>query len=97
MSGRAIVIGLLPDPLMVLGSRLGKRIVDRLSPRAFLTVIDAVLLVFGLFLLLRGSLRRFRARLPRAAKPARMSATMEATETKLDPDGPSTRATQNQP
>jgi len=54
LSGRAIVIGLLLGPLMVLGSRLGKSIVDRLSPRAFLTVIDTVLLVFGLFLLLRG-------------------------------------------
>jgi uncharacterized protein len=49
-----VVIGLALGPIMVLGSFLGKRIVDRLPERVFVGLIEAVLVVAGLLFLLRG-------------------------------------------
>jgi uncharacterized membrane protein YfcA len=49
----ALRAGLLLGPIMVLGSFLGKRIVDRVSERVFVILIEAVLIVAGLMFLLR--------------------------------------------
>lgn len=50
----SIAIGLALGPIMVLGSWLGKRIVDRLPERVFVLLIEAVMTVAGLLFLLRG-------------------------------------------
>src|SRR6185437_7339492 len=49
-----VVIGLGLGPVMILGSYLGKRIVDRLPERVFVFLIEAVLIVAGLGFLIRG-------------------------------------------
>jgi uncharacterized membrane protein YfcA len=49
----ALRAGLLLGPIMVLGSFLGKRIIDRVSERVFVILIEAVLIVAGLMFLLR--------------------------------------------
>lgn len=49
-----VLIGLALGPIMVFGSFLGKRIVDRLPERVFVGIIEAVLVVAGLLFLLRG-------------------------------------------
>lgn len=48
------LFGLALGPVMILGSFLGKRIVDRLSESAFTTIIEGVLIVAGLVFLFRG-------------------------------------------
>lgn len=48
------VIGLALGPIMILGSFLGKRIVDRLHERVFVAIIEAVLVTAGLAFLIRG-------------------------------------------
>lgn len=48
------VIGLALGPVMILGSWLGKRIVDRLPERVFILIIEAVLIVAGVLFLIRG-------------------------------------------
>jgi hypothetical protein len=48
------VIGLALGPIMILGSFLGKRIVDRLPERVFVVIIEAVLVIAGLTFLIRG-------------------------------------------
>lgn len=48
------LIGLALGPVMILGSFLGKRVVDRLPEKAFVMVIEAVLIVAGLMFLIRG-------------------------------------------
>ena len=50
----AIVIGLALGPIMVAGSWLGKRVVDRLPERVFIAVIEGVLVVAGMLFLVRG-------------------------------------------
>ena len=50
----AIVIGLALGPIMVAGSWLGKRVVDRLPERVFVAVIEGVLVVAGTLFLVRG-------------------------------------------
>ncbi len=52
ISTSALLIGLALGPAMVLGSWLGKRIVDRLPPTAFVAVIEGTLLVAGAIFLL---------------------------------------------
>lgn len=47
-------IGLLLGPVMILGSFLGKRIVDRLPEKAFVAIIEGVLVVAGLLFLILG-------------------------------------------
>lgn len=46
--------GLALGPVMILGSYLGKRILDRLPERVFVLLIEAVLLVAGIGFLIRG-------------------------------------------
>jgi uncharacterized membrane protein YfcA len=50
----AIQSGLALGPIMVLGSFLGKRVVDRLPERLFVMIIEAVLIIAGLMFLIRG-------------------------------------------
>lgn len=54
LTASAAWIGLLLGPLMILGSFLGKRIVDRLPERVFVLLIEAVLIAAGLLFLIRG-------------------------------------------
>ena len=49
-----VLIGLAIGPIMILGSFLGKRIVDRLPERVFIAIIEAVLVTAGLIFLIRG-------------------------------------------
>ena len=48
-------IGLALGPVMVLGSYLGKRILDRVPERVFVSVIEAVLIVAGVVFLVFGA------------------------------------------
>lgn len=50
----AIEVGLALGPVMILGSFVGKKVVDRLSERAFVFIIEAVLIIAGLLFLIRG-------------------------------------------
>lgn len=54
LSLRAVEIGLVLGPLMVTGSWLGKRIVGRLSERAFTILVELTLIAAGMNFLLRG-------------------------------------------
>ena len=47
-------IGLALGPLMILGSFIGKRVVDRLPERMFVVIIELVLLTAGSLFLIRG-------------------------------------------
>ncbi len=51
-SQRAVWAGVLLAPIMVAGACLGKRIVDRIPERVFIAVVEAALVVFGLFFLI---------------------------------------------
>ena len=48
------LIGLGLGPVMILGSFLGKRILDRLPEKVFVAIIEGVLIVAGLLFLDRG-------------------------------------------
>jgi len=48
------IVGLALGPIMILGSFLGKRIVDRLPENIFVLLIEAVLVLAGLLFLVRG-------------------------------------------
>src|SRR6185437_12806421 len=48
------IVGLAFGPIMILGSFLGKRIVDRLPENIFVLLIEAVLVLAGLLFLVRG-------------------------------------------
>ena len=50
----SIVTGLAIGPIMVFGSWLGKRIVERLPERVFVLLIEAVMTVAGLLFVVRG-------------------------------------------
>jgi uncharacterized membrane protein YfcA len=49
-----LLIGLALGPIMVLGSFLGKKIVDRLPEKVFVAIIELVLIVAGALFLIRG-------------------------------------------
>jgi len=49
-----VLFGLALGPIMVGGSFLGKKIVDRLPERVFVAIIEVVLVVAGLLFLIRG-------------------------------------------
>jgi uncharacterized membrane protein YfcA len=49
-----VMIGLALGPIMILGSLLGKRIVDRMPEKVFVVIIEAVLVIAGLAFLIRG-------------------------------------------
>ena len=50
----AVLVGLGLGPVMVLGSFVGKRIVDRLPEKVFILIIDATLIVAGIRFLWKG-------------------------------------------
>lgn len=54
LSASALLAGLAIGPIMILGSYTGKRIVDRISDRAFVTLIELTMVVAGLLFLVRG-------------------------------------------
>jgi uncharacterized membrane protein YfcA len=54
LSGTALMAGAAIGPIMILGSYTGKRIVDRISERAFVVLIEATMVVAGLLFLVRG-------------------------------------------
>jgi uncharacterized membrane protein YfcA len=54
LSARSVAIGVAMGPLMIAGSALGKRIVDRLPERAFVVIIEGVLVVAGAAFLVGG-------------------------------------------
>jgi len=47
----AAIAGLLLSPVMIVGSYVGKRIVDRIPEWVFVAVVEIVLVVFGVFFL----------------------------------------------
>ena len=49
-----VLVGLALGPIMILGSFVGKRIVDKLPEKIFVLLIEAVLIVAGLLFLVRG-------------------------------------------
>lgn len=49
-----ILTGLALGPVMILGSLVGKKIVDRLPEKVFVALIEAVLVIAGLMFLIRG-------------------------------------------
>jgi uncharacterized protein len=49
MTARGVVVGLLLGAVMVTGTYLGKRLVDRVSERAFVLVVEAVLVAGGVY------------------------------------------------
>jgi uncharacterized membrane protein YfcA len=53
LSGHALLLGGLLGGVMVAGSLVGKRLLDRLSPAAFVRLVQVSLLVAGVRLLLR--------------------------------------------
>ena len=55
LTGHGVLVGLALGPIMVLGSWLGKRIVDRLPERVFVAIIECVLIVAGALFLVRGA------------------------------------------
>lgn len=50
----AVYIGLALGPIMVAGSFVGKKVVDRLPERVFVIIIEAVMIAAGLLFLIRG-------------------------------------------
>ena len=54
LSPRSVAIGVAMGPLMIAGSALGKRIVDRLPERAFVVIIEGVLVLAGVAFLVGG-------------------------------------------
>lgn len=49
-----VLVGLTLGPIMIIGSWLGKRIVDRLPERVFVGIIEGVLIVAGVLFVVRG-------------------------------------------
>jgi uncharacterized protein len=54
LNGFAALAGLALTRMMVAGSWIGKRVLDRLPDRAFTFLIEAVLIVSGALLLIQG-------------------------------------------
>ncbi|HVZ65100.1 MAG TPA: sulfite exporter TauE/SafE family protein [Lacunisphaera sp.] len=54
LPGSSITAGLVLGPLMVAGSWLGKRIVDRLPENVFVVLIEATMTIAGVLFLVRG-------------------------------------------
>jgi uncharacterized membrane protein YfcA len=50
----AIVAGLALGPVMIAGSWVGKRIVDRIPEHVFVLIIEATMVAAGLLFLIRG-------------------------------------------
>jgi uncharacterized membrane protein YfcA len=54
MTIKSVGVGLLLGAVMVAGTYLGKRVVDRVSEKTFVRLIEVVLVVAGLYLLIAG-------------------------------------------
>lgn len=54
LTAATVGIGLVMAPVMIAGSVIGKRIVDRLPERVFVAIIEVVLIVAGLVFLIGG-------------------------------------------
>ena len=54
LTSRSITVGLALGSIMILGSFVGKKILDRLPERIFIFLIEATLLIAGLGFLIRG-------------------------------------------
>jgi hypothetical protein len=54
LTAATVGIGLVMAPAMIVGSLIGKRIVDRLPERVFVAIIEVVLVVTGLVFLIGG-------------------------------------------
>jgi hypothetical protein len=54
LTAATVGIGLVMAPAMIVGSLIGKRIVDRLPERVFVAIIEVVLVVAGLVFLIGG-------------------------------------------
>ncbi len=54
LSTHALIIGALLGPVMILGSYVGKRVVDRLPARVFVLLIEFTLVAAGLLFIWRG-------------------------------------------
>jgi uncharacterized protein len=54
LNGSGALIGLALGPVMIAGSYVGKRIVDKLPEKVFVGIIEAVLIIAGLMFLVRG-------------------------------------------
>jgi len=52
LTGEIVVIGLVLGATMFAGSWIGRRLLDRMSDRVFLAVIEVILVVMGLQMLL---------------------------------------------
>jgi len=54
LSGHSFVAGLAFGPAMILGSYIGKKVVDRLPERVFVSIIEVTLVAAGILFLVRG-------------------------------------------
>jgi len=54
LPGTSIVTGVAVGPIMILGSWIGKRIVDRIPEQVFVLLIEATMTAAGLLFLIRG-------------------------------------------
>jgi uncharacterized membrane protein YfcA len=54
LPAHAVMVGLALGPLMVLGSLVGKRIVDRLPEQVFVIVIEVTLVAAGVLFIVKG-------------------------------------------
>ncbi|MGE5109746.1 MAG: TSUP family transporter, partial [Acidobacteriaceae bacterium] len=54
LPGNAVLAGLAIGPVMILGSWLGKKVVDRLPEKVFVWIIEATLLIAGIGFLWKG-------------------------------------------
>ena len=54
LNAHGIAVGLALGPIMIFGSWLGKRVLDRLPEKAFIAIIEAVLILAGVLFLWRG-------------------------------------------
>jgi uncharacterized protein len=50
----AVIVGLALGPVMIVGSLLGKRIVDRLPERVFVLIIEGTLIAAGVLFIIKG-------------------------------------------
>jgi len=54
LPAHAVAVGAALGPLMIAGSYAGKRLVDHISERAFVVVVEATMVIAGALFLLRG-------------------------------------------
>src|SRR4029077_16600408 len=52
LTARAVAVGLALGPIMILGSYVGKRVLDRLPERGFVAIIELVLVGAGVWVVI---------------------------------------------